>query len=1452
MKFIIVLTALTALMTALTARGQTTGTDAVYATLHTTPTPTHPTGTSYTLFTNSSTTQTTPVLSATPVSLFVLSLGGAYPSSLASISLSSSSSLPPSATTATPPAPVHPLPVSTLSDVAAAGNATLWSLLNTYDAEFNPVASLGQAYGLPDPSEPRKLVSLPSPPGQPLLFLGSGSCAFDSDSLSLSLALAFSGPPPPSAPPTPLAVSETLSTSCASPATSCITLNNCSVSDGAGTCIQEPVRPYVSCACNPGRIGIDCSGEFFPVVTRGAAPPAPPVMPGFITVCAGARLEIHLKAPSSHDLFTGDVVTFVDFPDGFAYDFKFLSNDRHLIPDVGIGEAILDFDFVDPGAYGSAYVAVGSGYTNLGSFGLIVLPFGPPCHPPCDLANPLDACSGRGLCVAPGNVTAAATCVCNPSYFGPACEFGCTSENRTSLGGVIVDGSGPLYPATGLASCRWTVTPPSGSSYNQASSDPPTGYRIIFRALDIDPNSPLLFEAVDDAGSPTTPPPPIAISRTAIPTPFDVPAPFSLTFKENFFQVQNGFELVYFALGCPAGSFVDLSPSEAPEYGEPVCSPCPPGTFTDAPDSLECTPCRPGTVAPSEGTAECTPCSLGTFQSDPAGLVCLPCPVGTSAPSPGSSECVACKLGFYGPEEALSSCIRCPFSGYANSTGSVQCSPCPPFTAVPYLAAQSITECACSQGAYHPNASIADALTPIDGPPSGSLLFAATGERCLPCPRGASCNGGLTPPVPLPGFWASQSNPSLFLQCIESVHCPGGDYSTCSGIREGFLCSKCPSGYTISGLNCARCSPLRTAAVPIGIALGFVLLIFLYRIANINENDNLQSTLGLGTALGLYLQYLQFATLFRKFAISWPSSTDSMLSYFSFVNLDLSPLDLECSVNMSYGAQLTFRLLLPLLVAILFASAHVVHKLHALWVSLFGASIASKYPEKYSRPAMAQLRALIRVPELKASTRVSLRVRLFFAECLTVYQPMQWRRSVNAFLLFTEVFYIFVITAATELFGCMDNLSGKSVLVAHPSIYCYEDEWYALLPMAILALVVYVIILPAVYFYGARLIQKTEVGMDDTHFLAWSTFSSLVFKYKRAMRWWLFVILFRKLSISVVITSFPSEPLIQAVCSLAVLIVALIVQILHRPYRLIQHNQVDWVLSFLNILLIMCGILFYVDRWSDAASKVTEYAAAGLIGSAALYIIVVASVEAYRFVTDRPVDRASTTPELFARRHIPCPQDLRVVLNRLNISPKILFRYLAIASDDDLLMAVHFSQSIDLGRRQSLAMASSKGLIRWSSKYKVYQKEHFVPAPPTLSESGTRIQPTTPRLDDSWIESQRRTHSQPLNLSRASEAAHQGGLHDSWIAAPEPNRRIHFDTGTLSRQAKSATVLFADSSSDHHGSHSLVSVPIPPLPTLQEATSREEASASSGSGSGSGSGSSSHISSSTSSLTAQG
>merc|ERR1711916_284329 len=190
----------------------------------------------------------------------------------------------------------------------------------------------------------------------------------------------------------------------------------------------------------------------------------------------------------------------------------------------------------------------------------------------------------------------------------------------------------------------------------------------------------------------------------------------------------------------------------------------------------------------------------------------------------------------------------------------------------------------------------------------------------------------------------------------------------------------------------------------------------------------------------------------------------------------------------------------------------------------------------------------------------------------------------------------------------------------------------------------------------------------------------------------------------------------------------------------------------------------------------------------------------------------------------------------------ILFRYLAIASDDDPLMAVHFSQSIDLGRRQSLAMASSKGLIRWSSKYKVYQKEHFVPAPPTLSESGTRIQPTTPR----------RTHSQPLNLSRASEAAHQGGLHDSWIAAPEPNRRIHFDTGTLSRQAKSATVLFADSSSDHHGSHSLVSVPIPPLPTLQEATSREEASASSGSGSGSGSGSSSRISSSTSSLTAQG
>lgn len=42
--------------------------------------------------------------------------------------------------------------------------------------------------------------------------------------------------------------------------------------------------------------------------------------------------------------------------------------------------------------------------------------------------------------------------------------------------------------------------------------------------------------------------------------------------------------------------------------------------------------------------------------------------------------------------------------------------------------------------------------------------------------------------------------------------------------------------------------------------------------------------------------------------------------------------------------------------------------------------------------------------------------------------------------MFSELFYIYIVTTAFEIFGCMPQHDGRQTLFAEPRIFCYEDE----------------------------------------------------------------------------------------------------------------------------------------------------------------------------------------------------------------------------------------------------------------------------------------------------------------------------------------------------------------------------------------------------------------------------
>lgn len=107
---------------------------------------------------------------------------------------------------------------------------------------------------------------------------------------------------------------------------------------------------------------------------------------------------------------------------------------------------------------------------------------------------------------------------------------------------------------------------------------------------------------------------------------------------------------------------------------------------------------------------------------------------------------------------------------------------------------------------------------------------------------------------------------------------------------------------------------------------------------------------------------------------------------------------------------------------------------------------------------------------------------------------------------------------------------------------------------------------------------------------------------------------------------------------------------LYRPYRLRQHNMVEWVLALMNTLMLLMGMLFYIDEMT-ASVEVFALVVIFIVSEAAVravfvrntpppirvqtisvglfFMVGVLAMEMVRFVKDRPVDRDSTVAELF-------------------------------------------------------------------------------------------------------------------------------------------------------------------------------------------------------------------------------
>jgi hypothetical protein len=236
----------------------------------------------------------------------------------------------------------------------------------------------------------------------------------------------------------------------------------------------------------------------------------------------------------------------------------------------------------------------------------------------------------------------------------------------------------------------------------------------------------------------------------------------------------------------------------------------------------------------------------------------------------------------------------------------------------------------------------------------GEFVYAG---GCVPCPEsGAKCTDGLVDLLPehwydpehgpLTDFWGKRSKKELpastnIYRCAQGSCTLEGGLPSCTKGRTGTLCAVCDDGYYVTdSLECKSCPSSAHAAQYVG-ALLFVLALGVcgWKVKRQIEmhhpklaaaiREKLPEVLKLLTGL---LQILGSftAVLYR---VPWPSSFNSVSSFFSVVNLDVFALPtVRCSsLGSTYFARFmlhtTFMLVATALFVALLFHAYSKHNL---------------------------------------------------------------------------------------------------------------------------------------------------------------------------------------------------------------------------------------------------------------------------------------------------------------------------------------------------------------------------------------------------------------------------------------------------------------------------------------------------------------------------------------------
>lgn len=521
---------------------------------------------------------------------------------------------------------------------------------------------------------------------------------------------------------------------------------------------------------------------------------------------------------------------------------------------------------------------------------------------------------------------------------------------------------------------------------------------------------------------------------------------------------------------------------------DPDTSICDAGTYYSGGD---CLPCDDGYVS-DDGATECKACEPGTYEVDKV-------------------KCVLCESDEYQPDYAKTKCKSCPDnSRFLEESGDETI----PF--IPRQGAENKTQCKCTEGYYSP----ADE---------------DEGEVCLECPIGGTCVGtgdsATIVPQPVAGYYARSSNPEVFLECLTPFACPGGGIEVCGEGYEGDLCSDCMDGYFMRTGICNLCEPGHRVASVIAALMFVIIAVTLHYIANIDRSGSLmRSTTAAAAEVQSTILFLQIFNLFLVIRVNWPSAIRQLMQWFSWVNIDLSVLSLECTYPIDYTTGWRLKVLFPYLFGLFYVAYTIV-----AWPYL----LFYKFRE-----------------DLGLARR----------ECVVFIY-----KSINATFLISSILYISTVKTLFEPFACTRQPDGTLTMPLYPALECGSEQYLTeIMPTA------YVTLFTIAIGYPVLLALVFASGYDTMSEAVFISTQIVRAPYKKKYYFWEVVDLLRKLILAIVLNFANNLTTGAQLAGLSiVIIVALILQVSYRPFKHINVNSlVVYIFSVLLFVLITAGMIF--------------------------------------------------------------------------------------------------------------------------------------------------------------------------------------------------------------------------------------------------------------------------------------